>query len=320
MPAPEMMHAIRVHAYGNSEKMHYENVLMPKIEADEVLIKVSATAFNPLDHLIRMGVVQEAFPHKLPYIPNVEVSGTIAQVGASVKQFKAGEPVFAFLNIISNGAAAEYVATKAEYVSSAPKKINLAESAAIPVGALTAWQALFDHGKLKSGQRILIAGAAGGVGTFAVQLAKWKGAHVIGTASQSSFEMLQSLGIDEIIDYNEELVEDRIEEKTLDLIFNLSPEGTTEVSNWLHLLREGGTFVSVTSPADEEVAKPLHVKVVNVQVKQSGEQLSEIAALVDEGVLKPVISEKVKLKDLPELHHRAEVGTIRRKVLVTVAE
>jgi len=166
MPAPEMMHAIRVHAYGNSEKMHYENVLMPKIEADEVLIKVSATAFNPLDHLIRMGVVQETFPHKLPYIPNVEVSGTITEIGKNVKNVKVGEPVFALLNILSNGAAAEYVATKAEYVATAPKKIQLPEVAALPVGALTAWQALFDHGQLESGQRVLIAGAAGGVGTF----------------------------------------------------------------------------------------------------------------------------------------------------------
>ncbi|WCT54240.1 NADP-dependent oxidoreductase [Paenibacillus kyungheensis] len=319
MPAPEMMHAIRVHAYGNSEKMHYENVLMPKIEADEVLIKVSATAFNPLDHLIRMGVVQETFPHKLPYIPNVEVSGTITEIGKNVKNVKVGEPVFALLNILSNGAAAEYVATKAEYVATAPKKIKLPEVAALPVGALTAWQALFDHGHLESGQRVLIAGAAGGVGTLAVQLAKWKGAYVIGTASEASFPMLKEIGIDELIDYNQEMVEDRIEDK-LDLIFNLSPEGTNEVSNWLHLLREGGTFVSVTSPADEAVAKELKVNVVNMSVQQSGTQLAQIAALADEGVLKPVIAEKVKLKDLPELHHRAEVGTVRGKVLITVAE
>jgi NADPH:quinone reductase-like Zn-dependent oxidoreductase len=152
-----------------------------------------------------------------------------------------------------DGAAAEYVVTKASYAAQAPANLELSDAAAIPVGALTAWQGLFDHGKLQKGGRVLIAGAAGGVGSYAVQLAEHPGAYVIGTSSAGSVPMLQELGIDELIDYTRETVTGKLDEK-VDLILNLSPEGPEEINKWLHLLTEGGSLVSTVNPADEELA------------------------------------------------------------------
>ncbi|MFD1775569.1 NADP-dependent oxidoreductase [Paenibacillus rhizophilus] len=311
------MKAVRIHEYGGTEVIRYEVTPIPEIDQDEVLIKVAATAFNPVDAAIRMGALKNIFPHRMPYIPNVEASGVIESIGGAVTNFKPGDPVFVFLDMTKDGAAAEYVVTKTENAALAPKSIDLQDAGAIPVGALTAWQGLFDHGKLQEGQRVLITAAAGGVGSYAVQLAKWKGAHVIGTASEASFPLLQGLGIDQIIDYKHEAVEEKVSDK-LDLILNLAPEGPAELNKWLPLLKEGGIFVSTTSPADAELANRSGVQTIRMYVGRNAGQLSQIAALVDEGRIKPVITERVKLDDLALIHNKSQAGKIRGKVLINL--
>lgn len=262
-----------------------------------------------------MGAWKDFLPLELPFIPNMDVSGVIEKIGESVKGLKVGDKVFALLDRTKNGGAAEYVVSKADDVALAPKNIHLQDAAVIPGSAMTAWQGLFDHGNLRSGQRILITAAAGGVGSFAVQLAKWKGAYVIGTASEKSFSTLQELGIDEIIDYKNELIEDKVTEK-VDLIFNLAPIGLDEVTKLLHLIKEGGTLVSAKNPADESLAKELGVNAVRMAVQQNTKQLSQIAELVDEGYVKPFITERLPLSNLAAAHEK--VGQTRGKVLILV--
>lgn len=309
------MKAIRYHQYGGSDILQYEEAPIPEVRSDEVLIKVSATAFNPSDAMIRMGYLKEFLPLEFPFIPNVDVSGIIEKTGEDVEGIKTGDKVFAFLDMAKDGGAAEYVVTKAIYVATAPKNINLQDSAAIPSSSTTAWQGLFDHGKLQSGQRILIIAAAGGVGSFAVQLAKWKGAYVIGTASQTSFPDLKKMGIDEIIDYKNESIEDKIIEK-VDVIFNLAPIASEDVTKLLHLLKKGGTLVSALNPADENLAEELEVNFVRMAVQQNAKQLSQIADLVDKGNVKPFITERVALNNLATVHKK--VGQTRGKVLISV--
>jgi NADPH:quinone reductase-like Zn-dependent oxidoreductase len=311
------MKAVRYHQYGAVEVLRYEEAPTPDVSADEVLIKVSATAFNPADAMLRMGVMKDILPLELPFIPNVDVSGVIEKMGASVNGFQLGDKVFAFLDMTKNGAAAEYVVCKANDVALAPKNIDLQDAAALPGGAMTAWQGLFDHGNLQSGQRVLITAAAGGVGSIAVQLAKWKGAYVIGTASAESISALQDLGIDEIINYKNELIEEKLTEK-VDLIFNLSPLSSEEVTKLLLLLKDGGTLVSAFNPADESVAKDLGVHLVRMGVQRNAEQLSQIADIVDQGQVKPFITERLPLKELAAVHEK--VGQTRGKVLLLVNE
>ncbi|WP_440959959.1 NADP-dependent oxidoreductase [Paenibacillus nitricinens] len=309
------MKAVRYHQYGSVEVLRYEEAPTPDVSADEVLIKVAATAFNPADAMLRMGVMKDILPLELPFIPNVDVSGVIEKIGESVNGFQFGDKVFAFLDMTKNGAAAEYVVCKANDVALAPKNIDLQDAAALPGGAMTAWQGLFDHGNLQSGQRVLITAAAGGVGSIAVQLAKWKGAYVIGTASEESISALQDLGIDEIINYKNELIEEKLTEK-VDLIFNLSPLSSEEVTKLLLLLKDGGTLVSAYNPADEDVAKNLGVHVVRMGVQRNAEQLSQIADIVDQGHVKPFITERLALKELAVVHEK--VGQTRGKILLLV--
>jgi NADPH:quinone reductase-like Zn-dependent oxidoreductase len=311
------MKAVRYHQYGAADVLKFEEAPIPVVQADEVLIKVAATAFNPADAMIRMGALKDFLPLELPFTPNVDVSGVIEKVGETVTGLNVGDEVYAFLDMSRNGAAAEYVVSKAVDVALAPKNMSLQDAAAIPGGAMTAWQGLFDNGHLQSGQRVLITAAAGGVGSFAVQLAKWSGAYVIGTASENSFSDLQQLGIDEIIDYKNESVEEKVIEK-VDLIFNLAPLSSEEVTKLLNILKEGGTLVTALNPADEDVAKELGVQAVRMAVQRNAEQLSQIAKLVEDGHIKPYITERHPLSSLASVHEK--MGQMRGKVLLLVED
>ncbi|QUL52307.1 NADP-dependent oxidoreductase [Paenibacillus tritici] len=311
------MKAIRIHQFGGIGELRYEEAPIPAPAADEILIKVAASGFNPVDVKIRMGYLQAFFPHHFPYIPGIEVSGIVERTGEAVTEFQAGDKVYAALDMSQDGGAAEYVVTKAQYAALAPASLELADAAALPVGVLTAWQGLFEHGSLPAGGRVLIAGAAGGVGSYAVQLAKLHGAYVIGTSSAASIPMLQELGIDEIIDYTRESVTDKLNTK-VDLILNLSPENTEELNKWLPLLKEGGALVSAVNPADEQLAAQLGVRTHQIYGHADREQMTRMAALVDEGKLKLQITARLPLAELASAHAMSEAGKIRGKVLITV--
>lgn len=301
--------------FGGPDVIEIREVPIPEVGHDEVLIKVAATSYNPLDSVIRRGDFQKVITIDFPFIPHSDVSGVVEAVGESVTSLNVGDKVYTYLDISRNGAASEYVVAKADNIVQAPKSIPLEDAAAIPLAALTAWQALFKHGKLESGQRVLITAAAGGVGSFAVQLAKWKGAYVIGTASEQSFPKLDEFGIDEIINYKTESIVDRIKEK-VDLIFHLSPAPSKEVNTWLPLLKQNGLLVSAVASADKELAKELGVRAKRMGVRSDGEDLTNITRLVDEGVLLPYITKRFSLDKLKTVHELA--GKTRGKVLIEV--
>lgn len=309
------MKAAMINEYGGTEVIQYGETTIPEVGPDEVLIKVSATSYNPLDSVIRKGAFQKVISIEFPFIPHSDVSGVIEKTGDSVTTLEAGQKVFAYLDISRNGAAAEYVVSKAKNIALAPTTIPLQDAAAIPLAALTAWQALFHHGQLQAGQRVLITAAAGGVGSFAVQFAKWKGACVIGTASENSFKVLKEWGIDQIIDYKNQTINDALKEQ-VDLIINLAPASTDEVNTWLPLLKKGGMLVSAVSPASKEIAEELGVRVKRIGVRSDAADLTEIAKLVDEGIINPFITERLPLSELKNVHELA--GKTRGKVLIEV--
>lgn len=259
--------------------------------------------------------MQAVFKLDFPYTLGLDVAGVVEKVGSSVTDFKVGDRVYAYVGFPRNGAAAEYVACKASFAAHAPSSIPLSDAAALPGAALCAWQALFVHGNLQKGQRVLITAAAGGVGSIAVQLAKWKGAYVIGTASQRSFNILEQLGVDEIIDYTKEKPVERVKE-LVDLIFNLSPADSSEVNKLLTLLKPNGMLVSAAKPADGSEAEQLGVRTIRMATEPKAERLTEIAKLVNEGFVKPVITERMPVSSIVEVHKKA--GQTQGKVLLIV--
>ncbi len=315
--ATQMMKAIQIHQYGGPEVISYEDVIVPEIKADEVLIKVAATSFNPVDALFRMGALQEIVSQSFPYTPNIDVSGVIEQVGERVTHLKKGDKVFAFLDVSKNGSAAEYVASRAIDVVLAPKTISLSDAAAIPASGLTAWQGLFEHGKLKSSQRVLITAAAGGVGYLAVQLAKWKGAYVLGTAQERSTKILKELGIDEVIHYEQNNLQEQLSEK-VDVILNLAPIEQEETDALLLLLNEGGVLVSASTKVNSQLAEELGVRAISMITKRNERQLKQLATLIDEGHLIPFISGRFPLSDLSNVHAKKAEHKTRGKLLILV--
>jgi NADPH:quinone reductase-like Zn-dependent oxidoreductase len=314
-----MMKAAVIRKFGAPDNISLEEVEIPEAGADEVRIKVAATSFNPVDASIRQGFMNNVFPVKFPFIPGIDAAGVVDEVGSSVTGFEIGDKVFGFLDMTSNGAAAEYVTTKASNVTPAPTSISLQDSGSVPAVALTAWQGLFDLGKLEAGQRVFINGASGGVGSFAVQLAKWKGAYVIATGSERNHSLLSELGADEIIDYRKDSVQEKLNEKA-DVVLNLAPVHPEIVNKLLYALKDGGIFVSSTAPADPALAEQLGVQALRIYARQDAVQLKHIAELIDEGIVKPFISGRVPLDQLAAVHQLQDAGQLHGKQLIVVNE
>lgn len=195
------MKAVRIHQFGDVNVLTQDDVEIPRIQDDEVLIRVIATSINPIDCRTRDGFLKEILPRPLPLTLGWDVAGIIQQIGDNVDKFKGDENVYALADITRDGACSEYIAVKANLVAPKPKTISFTAAASLPLAGTTAWQAVIDIANIQHGQRILIHGAAGGVGSIAVQLAKWKGAYVIATTSKAKLDFVYSLGANEVIDY-----------------------------------------------------------------------------------------------------------------------
>src|SRR5919198_2532973 len=240
------MKAMRYHAYGDSHVLVYEDTDPPVAGPGQVVVRVAGTSFNLVDALIRAGLLQEVFPVALPHIPNLDVAGVITQVGQGVSGWRTGDTVVAFLPMTAPGAAAEYVAAPAEALAAAPRTVQLADAAALPLTGLAAWQALFDHAKVKAGQRVLINGAGGAVGGYAVQLAKRAGATVTATASARSIGRIRSYRADRIVDHTATPVLRAVAGQRFDVVLNLVSINPEETAQLVGLVADGGAFVSTT--------------------------------------------------------------------------
>lgn len=310
------MKAIRFHEYGDPGVLRYEDAERPAPAAGEVLIEVAATSFNPVDAGIRAGYLQKVFPVTLPHIPGIDVAGTVADLGAGVTGWAVGDQVIGFLSMASAGAAAEFVTAPAEVLAPAPTTIQLTHAAALPATAQTAWQALVEHAGLRAGQRVLINGAGGGVGGYAVQLAKQAGAFVIATASPRSADAVRAQGADQIIDYTQTTPAAALTEP-VDVVLNLVAAAEPDMVALTGLIRDGGVIVTTAAPAADDPDRS--VRAVAMQLRTDADQLAALAKLVDAGELRVEISGTYPLSQAAAVHELSAAGRIRGKVLLTPA-
>jgi NADPH:quinone reductase-like Zn-dependent oxidoreductase len=301
------MKAVRIERYGGEEVMELVEVERPKPAAGQVLVKVKAAAVNPVDWKIRDGL-GELFGMKLPLILGCEVAGTV-ETGSG--NLAAGDDVYGYLGMHSGGYA-EYAAAPATEFARKPKQVDFDTAASVPVGALTAWQGIFDLGKLTSGQRILITGASGAVGSMAVQLAKAKGAHVIGLASGKNEEFVRELGADEFIDYRKVKFENEVGD--LDVVFDVVGGETQESA--FQTLKRGGFLVSTVSPPSAKKAKEFGVTAAMVQMMPNPEHLTEINQLLESGKLKVRVATVLPLSEFKEALRLSASGHADGKIIL----
>jgi NADPH:quinone reductase-like Zn-dependent oxidoreductase len=308
------MKAIRIHEYGGPEVLRYEDAPRPEPASGEVQVRVRAAAVNPVDWKVRAGHAKRVLHYSMPFIPGWDFSGVIESLGPATTRLNIGDEVYGHPPIPRDGAYAQYVVARESDTSLKPKSVDHIHAAAIPLAALTAWQALFDAAELAAGQSVLIHGAAGGVGSFAVQLAKWKGARVIGTASKRNHDYLQSLGADQTIDYNAVKFEDVVSD--VDVVLD-TISGETMERSW-QLLRKGGILVSILEPPSQQKAAAHAVRQAHVFVHPSADQLEEIARLVEVGELKGLVENVFPLEDARQAHELSETGHVRGKIVLSV--
>ena len=304
------MKAVTISKYGDQSVLTYGEIESPKPKSDEILVHNRAVAVNPVDWKIRNGL-GEMFGLQLPIVLGCEIAGTIEEVGSDVPDFRVGDPVYGYVSLQRNGGYAEYTIAKPDEIAPKPERLDFDNAAAVPVGVLTSWQAIFDTANLREGQRILVTGASGGVGSMAVQLAKAKGAFVIGTASGKNEEFVRSLGVDEFVDYSQEKFEQRVHE--VDVVFDTVGGDTLERS--FETLRRGGSLVSIVMPPSNEKAESYGVRASMIGVQPSGKQLREINQLIDAGKLKTHIATVLPLNAVKKAHELSESGRTRGKII-----
>jgi NADPH:quinone reductase-like Zn-dependent oxidoreductase len=304
------MKAVQIERYGNEEVVKIADVEQPKPDVGQVLVKVKAAAVNPVDWKIRDGL-GEMFGLQPPLILGCEVAGTVEAVGDNLRDFAVGDNVYGYLGTHSGGYA-EYVAAPASEFVRKPKQIDFDTAASVPVAALTAWQGIFDNGNLASGQRILITGASGAVGSMAVQLAKAKGAHVIGTGSSGNEDFVRKLGANEFIDYKKAKLEDEV--SSVDVVFDTVGGETQDRA--FQTLKRGGILVSTVSLPSPEKAKAFGVAVAMVQMMPNPDQLAEINRLVESGKLKVRVATVLPLAEVKKAHQLSATGHADGKIIL----
>jgi NADPH:quinone reductase-like Zn-dependent oxidoreductase len=306
------MNAVRIHHYGDASVLSLDDVPTPVIEDDDVLIRVVAAGVNPVDWKIREGHLKDFIPHRLPLTLGWDVSGVVEAVGRNSHRLRVGDTVYSRPDIARDGSYAEYVAVRESEVALRPTTISHIEDASLPLAGITAWEAIVNVGQVTSGQSVLIHAAAGGVGSLAVQLAKWRGAEVIATTSARNADLVTFLGADEVIDYTREDFAERV--RGVDLVFD-TVGGKVQEASW-RALKPGGMLVSVVDPPAETVAKSHGLRSAFIFIKPSAEILEQLAGLVDAGQVRPVIGAEFALKDAAAAHRLSQSGRARGKIVL----
>ena len=332
------MKAFIVQRYGKREQLRAGDVPEPELRADEVLIQVHATAVNLLDAKVRNGEFKLILPYRTPFVLGHDVAGVVVRVGPRVRQFKAGDEVYARPDDLRIGTFAEFVAVKEDSVAIKPRNITMEEAASIPLVGLTAWQALVEKARLQKGQKVFIQAGSGGVGTFAIQLAKHLGATVATTTSTANVALVKSLGADVVIDYKKDAFEDQLH--GYDVVLN-SQDGET-LNKSLGVLKPGGHLISISGPPDprfaEDIKSPWPMKQVMralsfgvrrqaqrlelsydfLFMKASGSQLRQITSLIESGEIRPVVDKVFPFEATNEALAYVESGRAKGKVVIKV--
>ena len=309
-----MMQAIQIQEFGDPQVLQVKEISIPAPGPGELLVRVHAAAVNPVDTSIRAGRAGGLSGASLPYVPGFDVSGTVTAIGSDVVNFKVDDEVFAMVDLRRGGAYAEYAIVLENEAALKPTRVNHAEAAAIPLVALTAWQALFEVAKLQKGQTILIHAGAGGVGSIAVQLAKWRGAHIIATASDYNHNFLRELGVDVPVDYRTQNFEDFASD--VDVV--LDPIGGDTQVRSLQILKEGGILVSIVGLTSEGRNPSRNVRATSILVRPNSVQLSEIGELIQNGIINPIVSYRFPLEQAPLAHEQSQTRRTRGKIVIEV--
>jgi NADPH:quinone reductase-like Zn-dependent oxidoreductase len=301
--------AIQAHDYGGPEVLVLEQAPRPEPNADQVLIRLTAAGVNPADWKNRSGLYKQFMPLNFPWTPGMEGSGVVEAVGANVTSFKKGDEVYG----IVNGGYAEYALALASDVQPKPANLTFEEAASLPVGVLTAWGAVIDTANVQTGQRVLVHGAAGGVGAYAVQLAKWKGAHVTGTASADNVKFVRSLGADHVIDYNAARFETVLSD--IDVVID-TVGGDLPERSW-KVIRPGGIFVTVAARLAQDAGKAQNIRAVNAG-RASTDKLKQVSGLIEAKQLNPVTGALFPLDEARQAQALSQAGHGRGRIILQI--
>jgi NADPH:quinone reductase-like Zn-dependent oxidoreductase len=312
------MKAVRIHGHGGPEQLVYEDAPKPIPQRGEALVRVMAAGVTPTELSWSAAYSTRDNVNRLPAIPGHEFSGVVEAMGPGVTDVNVGQEVYALADFWRDGSDAEYIVIAASDLAPKPRTLDFTQAAAVPLSALTAWQGLFDHARLASGQKVLIQGAAGGVGSFAVQLAKWRQAYVIGTASPDNLAFLRTIGADETIDYTTVRFEDVVRDVDVDVDAVLDTVGGDTLQRSWSVVRPGGVIVTTAGEISEAQAAEYRVRGVSFIVKPSRQQLTTIQELIDHGVIRPVVSAVFPLARAREAFEHGLAGHMRGKLVLSV--
>jgi NADPH:quinone reductase-like Zn-dependent oxidoreductase len=310
------MKAIVVHEYGGPEALKFEDAPRPEPKGNEVLIRVIAAGVNPVDAHVRTGKSAKYFGTTLPFIPGYDIAGIVEKAGPKIGKLKAGDPVYAYISLDKGGGYAEYaVATEVE-AAPKPKSLAFETVAAVPLAALTAWQALIDTAKLSAGQTVLIHGGSGGVGSFAVQIAKARGAKVIATASTANQDFLKQLGADVAIDYTKQ----KFEDMTKDVDVVLDTVGKDTLARSYGVVKKGGFLVTIVAQPSQAQLDKYEIHGAGILVKPNADELVEIGRRIDTKKITPVVSQVFPLAKAAKAQEQIATHHTRGKIVLKVAE
>ncbi len=309
------MKAIRIHQFGDPVVLQYEDVPVPEINDDQILIKVQAAGINPVDWKIRSGQRKQYVDRPFPLILGWDAAGIVEKKGKGATGFEKGDQVYACTNVSRNGTYAEYVAAGKDEAAQKPRTLDFIQAAGVPLAAQTAWQCLFEEGSLKRGQRILIHAASGGVGMFAVQFAKAKGAHVTGTTSGKNIDFIRSLGTDEAIDYKTQDFSNIAGE--MDFVLD-TIGGKTQEASW-GVLKKGGTLISTLAIQEPRPASASGITGRSMVMASKSSRLKEIGALIERGSVRVIIDTVFPWNEIRQAHELSQSGHARGKIILHVA-
>ena len=306
--------AVRIHQFGGPEVLAYEDAPMPHLNADDVLVKIHASSINPVDWKVREGYLKDFLPHQMPLILGWDFAGEVVALGANVSDWEIGAAVYSRPDITRDGTYAEYNAVRANQIAAKPKNITWQEAAAVPLAALTAWQSLYEGANVQAGERVLIHAGAGGVGTFAIQLAKLRGAYVITTTSTRNVDLVKSLGADEVIDYTQS---DFSTLRDIDVVYD-TLGGEILAQSW-GTLKRGGRLVSIVDNPSPEAAAAVGAVPLFCFVQPNATQLQGLTELIEAGKIQIIIDSVFNLNDITAAQAKSATGRARGKIVVQVS-
>lgn len=309
-----MMKAVIIRAYGGPEVLKLEDVPRPEPKANEVLVRVIAAGVNPIDAIIREGTYAKEFGTHLPLVPGYDIAGVVEKAGKKITKLKTGDAVYGYVR--GGGGYAEYAVASEEEVSPKPRSLSFVTAAAVPLAALTAWQALIDAAKLRAGQTVLIHGGSGGVGTMAIQIAKARGAHVIATASTPNQDLLKELGADVTVDYTTTKFEDVA--KDVDVV--LDSIGNDTLARSYLVVKKRGFVATLVSRLDQAELDKHGIRGASISVRPNTKELSEITKLIEAKRIKPVVTRMISLADAVNAQQQIATHHTRGKIVLRIAD